>query len=65
MAEGNFELAKSTFEKYIDIYKNGYNPYISMGEYYLVSSNLSKEYYLKAIEKYPFARNASNVLRSL
>ena len=38
-----------------------------MGEYYLKKgdSTLAKEYYLKAIEKYPFARNASNVLRSL
>ena len=67
MAEGDLELAKSTFEKYINVYKNGYNPYDSMGEYYLKKgdSTLAKEYYLKAIEKYPFARNASNVLRSL
>ncbi|MFL2590556.1 MAG: tetratricopeptide repeat protein [Flavobacteriaceae bacterium] len=66
MAEGDIELAKSTFEKYIDVYKNGYNPYDSMGEYYLKQgdSTLAKEYYLKAIEKYPFARNASNVLKS-
>ena len=67
MAEGNLELAKSTFEKYINVYKNGYNPYDSMGEYYLKKgdSTLAKEYYLKAIEKYPFARNASNVLGTL
>ena len=67
MAEGDLELAKSTFEKYINVYKNGYNPYDSMGEYYLKrgDSTLAKEYYLKAIEKYPFAKNAYAVLENL
>tara|TARA_A100000164_G_C21799065_1_gene719729 strand:- start:128 stop:928 length:801 start_codon:yes stop_codon:yes gene_type:complete len=67
MADGNIDQAKSTFEKYIEVYKSGYNPYDSMGEYYLKQgdSTLAKKYYSKALEKYPFARNAYYVLKSL
>ena len=67
MAEGNMEEAKSSFERYIEAYKTGYNPYDSMGEYYLKQgdSTLAKQYYSMALEKYPFAKNASNVLGTL
>tara|TARA_B100000609_G_scaffold174965_1_gene151977 strand:- start:1044 stop:1250 length:207 start_codon:yes stop_codon:yes gene_type:complete len=67
MADGNMEGAKSAFERYIETYKTGYNPYDSMGEYYLKQgdSTLAKQYYSMALDKYPFAKNASNVLGTL
>ena len=67
MADDNMEAAKSTFEKYIEAYKTGYNPYDSMGEYYLkqADSTLARQYYSKALERYPFAKNAYTVLENL
>lgn len=64
MATGDVEGAKKAFSEYINAYPNGYNAYDSMGEYYLKNkmNDEAKEYYSEALEKYPFANNARNVI---
>ncbi|MGE5520098.1 MAG: tetratricopeptide repeat protein [Candidatus Dadabacteria bacterium] len=48
--------AKIYFEKYLELYPEGYNPYDSMGEYYMTigDNENAKKYYTLALEKYPF-----------
>lgn len=67
MATGDVEGAKKAFSEYINTYPNGYNAYDSMGEYYLNNkmNDEAKEYYSKAVEKYPFANNARNVISKM
>lgn len=56
--------AKKYFEKYIELYPNGYNTYDSMGEYYLTNGDKenAKKYYTLAVEKYPFNISSVNAL---
>ena len=60
--EGDKETSKTHFERYMRLYPDGYNPYDSMGEYFLNEGDLAKalEYYNKAKEKFPAAINAGN-----
>jgi Tfp pilus assembly protein PilF len=48
--------AKKHFEKYIQMYPDGCNPYDSMGEFYFNSGDMenAEKYYTMALEKYPF-----------
>jgi len=48
--------AKKYFEKYIEVYPGGYNPYDSMGEFYYRIGDMvnSKKYYTQSLEHYPF-----------
>ena len=64
MAKGDMSTASSYFKAYINMYEDGYNPYDSMGEFWLKNGDTlnAKSYYQKAIEKFPFARNARSVL---
>ena len=64
MAKGDMSTASSYFKAYINMYEDGYNPYDSMGEFWLKKGDTltAKSYYQKAIEKFPFARNARGVL---
>ncbi len=59
--------AKEYFEKYIAMYPDGYNPYDSMGEYYLNVGDTtnSKKYYMMSLEKYPFANSSINALQKI
>ena len=59
--------AKAYFEKYIAMYPDGYNPYDSMGEYYLNVGDTtnSKKYYMMSLEKYPFNNSAINALQKI
>jgi Tfp pilus assembly protein PilF len=59
--------AKECFEKYIELYPDGYNPYDSMGEYYLTAGDTenSKKYYTMAVEKYPFSTSSVEALQKI
>ena len=59
--------AKECFEKYIALYPKGYNPYDSMGEYYMTvgDSENSKKYYTMAVERYPFSNSSVNALQKM
>lgn len=59
--------AKECFEKYIKLYPNGYNPYDSMGEYYLTAGDVenSKKYYTMAVERYPFSNSSVEALQKI
>jgi Tfp pilus assembly protein PilF len=48
--------AKMHFEKYIELYPAGYNPYDSMGEFYFNTGDMvnAEKNYKMALEKYPF-----------
>jgi tetratricopeptide (TPR) repeat protein len=59
--------AKECFEKYIELYPEGYNPYDSMGEYYLNAGDTAnaKKYYTMAVEKYPFSNSSVQALQKM
>jgi tetratricopeptide (TPR) repeat protein len=59
--------AKKYFEKYIDLYPEGYNPYDSMGEFYFMTGDLinAEKYYNLALEKYPFANSSIDKLKEI
>ena len=59
--------AKECFEKYIELYANGYNPYDSMGEYYMTNGDMdnAKKYYTMAVEKYPFSNSSVEALQKI
>jgi Tfp pilus assembly protein PilF len=56
--------AKRNFEKYIELYPKGYNPFDSMAEFYLTTGDTSnaEKYYTMALEKYPFSNSSINAL---
>ncbi len=60
----DMENAKASFDKYIAYYPDGYNPYDSMGEFYLVTGDTAnaEKYYSMALEKYPFSNSAREAL---
>ncbi|MBC7890207.1 MAG: hypothetical protein H7Z13_20220 [Ferruginibacter sp.] len=60
----DMESAKKNFEKYIELYPTGCNPYDSMGEYYLSNGDKenAKKYYSLALDKYPFNISSVNAL---
>lgn len=59
--------AKKYFEKYIEVYPNGYNPYDSMGEFYYRVGDMenSKKYYTKSLEHYPFCYTSRQKMEEL
>lgn len=59
--------AKEYFEKYIALYPEGYNPYDSMGEFYLLTGDMenAKKYYTMSLEKYPFNISSVNALQKM
>lgn len=59
--------AKECFEKYIQLYPDGYNPYDSMGEYYLTAGDVAnaKKYYTMAVERYPFSNSSVQALQKI
>ena len=60
-------LAKQNFEKYISMYPDGSNPYDSMGEFYLRTSDTTnaEKYYKLALEKYPFTNSSLNAMEKI
>jgi len=60
-------MAKKNFEKYIELYPEGSNPYDSMGEYYLTigDTEAAKKYYNMALEKYPFNQSSLTAIQKL
>ncbi len=67
MAKGDMGTASAYFKNYINMYPNEYNAYDSMGEFMLKMGDTiaAQKYYQKAIEKFPFARNARSVLKEI
>ena len=67
MALGDMDSANAYFRAYVEQYADEYNAYDSMGEFILKKGDTltAKQYYQKAIEKYPFARNARSVLKEI
>lgn len=63
----NMDKAKECFEKYIALYPKGYNPYDSMGEYYMTAGDMdkAKKYYTMAVEKYPFSNSSVEALQKI
>lgn len=59
--------AKECFDKYIALYPNGYNPYDSMGEYYMTNGDMdnAKKYYTMAVERYPFSNSSVTALQKI
>jgi Tfp pilus assembly protein PilF len=59
--------AKKYFEKYIEVYPDGYNPYDSMGEFYYRIGDMenSKKYYTKSLEHYPFCYTSRQKMEEL
>lgn len=60
-------LAKTYFEKYIQMYPQGCNPYDSMGEFYFMTGDManSEKYYKMALEKYPFNISSLDKLKEI
>jgi tetratricopeptide (TPR) repeat protein len=63
----DMDKAKECFEKYIALYPKGYNPYDSMGEYYMTTGDIAnaKKYYTMAVEKYPFSTSSVEALQKI
>ena len=59
--------AKRFFEKYIQLYPEGCNPYDSMGEFYFMTGDMdnSEKYYNMALEKYPFNISSIDKLKEI
>ena len=59
--------AKTYFEKYIELYPEGCNPYDSMGEFYFNTGDMtnSEKYYNMALEKYPFNISSIDKLKEI
>jgi tetratricopeptide (TPR) repeat protein len=59
--------AKEYFQKYIDAYPDGCNPFDSMGEYYFNNGDMenSRKYYRMALDKYPFNSSSVNKLADM
>ena len=64
---GEKTKSKEYFEKYIENYPNGHNPYDSMGEFYFNEGDMknAKSFYLRAIEMYPSVSNAKEMVRKI
>lgn len=60
-------MAKTCFEKYIQLYPEGCNPYDSMGEFYFMTGDMenSEKYYKLALEKYPFNSSSLDMLKEI
>jgi tetratricopeptide (TPR) repeat protein len=60
-------MAKSSLEKYIELYPEGCNPYDSMGEFYFIIGDMtnSEKFYNMALEKYPFNISSINKLKEI
>ena len=59
--------AKTYFEKYIEMYPDGCNPYDSMGEWYFDTGDMAnaEKYYKLALEKYPFNNSSIEKLNEI
>jgi tetratricopeptide (TPR) repeat protein len=63
----DYGKAKTYFEKYIQLYPEGYNPYDSMGEYYLTTGDMenAEKYYNMSLEKFPFNSSSLTALSKI
>lgn len=59
--------AKEHFEKYVQLYPGGCNPYDSFGEYYFNAGDMenAEKYYKLALEKYPFNSSSLDKLKEI
>lgn len=70
---GNMQVKKDTaaaktyFEKYVQLYPEGCNPYDSFGEYYFNTGDMAnaEKYYRIALEKYPFNMSSIDKLKEI
>lgn len=65
--KNDMAMAKKYFEKYIEAYPDGCNPFDSMGEYYFNNGDMenSTKYYRMALDKYPFNNSSINKLADI
>ncbi|MGZ3840323.1 MAG: tetratricopeptide repeat protein [Flavisolibacter sp.] len=63
----DYDMAKKYFEKYIQLYPNGSNPYDSMGEFYAVTGDTTnaQKYYTLSLEKYPYTNSSITALKKI
>lgn len=59
--------AKKYFEKYIQLYPEGSNPYDSYAEYFFVTGDMdnAEKYYALALEKYPFNSSSLEKMKEI
>lgn len=59
--------AKAEFEKYVQSYPQGANPYDSFGEFYFNTGDMAnaEKYYNMALEKYPFNESSLTKMREI
>tara|TARA_B100000963_G_scaffold147264_1_gene128215 strand:- start:2232 stop:3035 length:804 start_codon:yes stop_codon:yes gene_type:complete len=64
---GDKEKSKKTFEKYLDIYSQGYNSLDSMAEFYMYEKNYdeAKKYYEMVLNQFPFSNSAQTALKNI
>ena len=62
---GEKEKSKASFESYLALYPEGYNPYDSMAEYYMYEKNYeqAKKYYEKVLDVFPLSNSANIALK--
>ena len=67
MRANETDKAKGHFKNYLELYPRGYNPYDSMGEFYLNQGDKEKaiQYFTKAIEHFPGAVNAIQMMEKI
>jgi tetratricopeptide (TPR) repeat protein len=65
--KGDVAKAKMHFEKYVEVYPEGYNSYDSMADFYMQEGDLetAMAFYKKAKSHYPAATNATNKIKEL
>lgn len=63
----DYDMAKQYFEKYIQLYPEGSNPYDSMGEFYAITgdANNAEKYYTMSLEKYPYSTSSITALKKI
>ena len=64
---GKKDKSKLLFDDYIKNYPEGYNPYDSMGEYFMKEGDLeeSLKYYQKAVQNFPYGNGAIQSIREI
>ena len=64
---GDKEKSKQAFEKYLELYPQGYNSLDSMAEFYMYEKNYdeAKKYYKMVLNQFPFSISAGAALKNI
>ena len=64
---GDKEKSKQAFEKYLELYPQGYNSLDSMAEFYMYEKNYdeAKKYYKMVLNQFPFSISARAALKNI